>query len=215
MQIKGVLFDMDGVLLESEDFIARAAIMMFKERGLQVKREDFKPFVGAGEDKYLGGVAEKYNHPYKIEEIKKRAYDIYDELVAGNLKPLEGVPEFIERCRNKGLKLAVATSADKRKMLINLRETGLNSDTFDALVNGSEVEKKKPNPDIFILAANKINLEPKECLVVEDAINGVEAARNAGAKCLALTTSFSNEDLKEADWIAKNLKEAPEESINW
>jgi len=215
MHIKGVLFDMDGVLLESEDFIARAAIMMFKERGLDVKQEDFKPFVGAGEDRYLGGVAEKYNHPYKIDELKKRAYDIYDQLVAGKLKPLEGVPEFIEKCRKKGLRLAVATSADERKMLINLRETGLNSNTFDALVNGSEVKKKKPNPDIFILAAKKINLKPDECLVVEDAINGVDAARNAGAKCLALTTSFNKEDLKEADWIAGNLKEAPEEAINW
>jgi beta-phosphoglucomutase len=74
---------------------------------------------------------------------------------------------------------------------------------------------KKPFPDVFIKAANKLNLKPEECLVVEDAINGVIAAKAAGCKCLALKTSFDENELKDADWISNNLSDAPESAINW
>ena len=214
-KLKGVLFDMDGVLLDSEKYIAEAAIKMFREKGLEVKEEDFKPFVGAGEDRYLGGVAEKYNFPYDLDDIKKRAYEIYDDLVSGEIKPLAGVEEFIKKCRDKGLKLAVATSADKIKMLINLRETGLNDDTFDVLINGLDVEKKKPDPEIYLKAASELNLDPSDCLVVEDAINGVKAAREAGSRCLAVTTSFSKEELSDADWVTDSLEHIPDGVLDW
>jgi len=111
--------------------------------------------------------------------------------------------------------LAIATSADEIKMTSSLKEVGLLKSIFDATVNGLEVEKKKPFPDIFIKAANKLNLKPKECLVVEDAINGVVAAKAAGCKCLALKTSFNEIDLKDADWIVNNLLDAPEDAIDW
>lgn len=211
--LKGVLFDMDGVLVDSEEFICKAAIAMFKEKGVTVHPDDFLPFVGSGENRYLGGVADKYNLKYDIDEIKARTYAIYESITRGKLKPLEGVVEFIAKCKAKGLKIAVATSADKTKMEINLREIGLSAETFDATVNGLEVERKKPFPDIFEIAAQKLCLKATECLVVEDAINGVEAAKAAGAKCLGLTTSFTSEQLQKADWIAPTLKYAPEEAI--
>jgi beta-phosphoglucomutase len=213
--MKGVLFDMDGVLLDSEEFICKAAMKMFSEHGLEVKPEDFLPFVGAGENRYLGGVAEKYNFEYDIDAIKARTYEIYEDITRGKLKPLNGVIGFIERCRKKKLKLAVATSADKTKMIINLREIGLPPNTFDALVNGLDIEHKKPAPDIYLKAAELIGLHPKECLVVEDAVNGVEAAKKAGAKCLAITTSFSKEELKGADWICKDLAGVPSGVLEW
>lgn len=213
--IKGILFDMDGVLVDSEEFICQAAIHMFKERGQDVQPDDFLPFVGCGENAYLGGVAEKYSLKIDIENIKARTYKIYEGMVKGKLEPLPGVFEFIEKARAKGLKLAVATSADKVKMLINLQNIGLRENTFDATVNGLEVERKKPFPDIFIYAAQKLGLKPEECLVVEDAVSGVEAAKSAGAKCLGLTTSFKADDLYKADWISNTLADAPDEAINW
>jgi beta-phosphoglucomutase len=125
------------------------------------------------------------------------------------------VREFIQRCRDRQLKLAIATSADEVKMSVNLQEVGLAKNIFDAIVNGLEVERKKPFPDVFILAANKLGLQPENCLVVEDAINGVIAAKAAGCKCLALTTSFDGLDLKDADWIAKDLLDAPDVALSW
>jgi len=213
--IKGILFDMDGVLVDSEEYICRAAIKMFEQKGLKVKPDDFLPFVGKGENAYIGGVAEKYNFPVDIDEVKKITYDIYAKLVEGKLNALPGVFEFIEKAKSKGLKLAVATSADKVKMEVNLKNIGLNSEKFDATVNGLEVENKKPHPDIFLHAANKLGLLPEFCLVVEDAVSGVEAAKAAGSKCLALTTSFKKNELEKADWISNTLEDAPDECLEW
>jgi len=213
--INGVLFDMDGVLLDSEEFITQAGILMFKEKGFEVKESDFKPFTGMGENRFLGGVAEKYGISFDLEIDKARAYAIYEEITRGKLAPLKGVREFIEKCRRKHLKLAVATSADEVKMRINLRETGMDADLFDTLVNGLEVEHKKPHPGIYLLAARRLGLNPKDCLVVEDALSGMKAARAAGCKCLAITSTFRAEEFDQADWVVKDLSEAPEACLSW
>jgi len=213
--IKGVLFDMDGVLVDSESFISLAAILMFKEMGVIVSSEDFKPFTGMGENRYIGGVAEKHGIVVNIEEVKARTYKIYEELVKGKLYPLPGSHEFVAKCRSKGFKLALATSADRIKMEVNLREIGLSAGTFNSIITGLDVENKKPAPDIYIKAAKSIGLEPNECLVVEDAVSGVKAGKAAGCKCLAITTSFDAAALSEADWICESLLEVPDEVLNW
>jgi beta-phosphoglucomutase len=203
--IAGVIFDMDGVLVDSERFIARAAMMMFAQRGLKVKAEDFEPFVGMGENRYVGGVAEKYHHAGDIVELKRRTYDIYLEIIKGELKALPGVFEFIDQCRSRGLRLAVASSADLRKVKGNLDEIGLPFESFDAVICGDDVMNKKPAPDIFLLAAKRIGVPADKCIVVEDAVSGVKAAKAAGARCLAITSSFNKEELVGADWFAPSL----------
>ncbi|MDY0167936.1 MAG: HAD-IA family hydrolase [Thermoguttaceae bacterium] len=213
-RFRGVVFDMDGVLCDSEPFICEAAMRMFAETyRFQVRPEDFLPFVGAGENRYLGGVAEQYGIAWDQEEDKRRTYEIYLEIIRGRLKPLAGVGEFISQCRRAGILLAVATSADAVKMHGNLAEIGLPPETFDACVNGLEVVHKKPAPDIFLLAIQRLDLAPGECLVVEDAPNGIRAGKAAGAKCLGLTTSFPAAELQVAgaDWTAPDLAHvAPE-----
>ncbi len=213
--IKAVLFDMDGVLVDTEKYINQAGIQLFKEKGCDVKPEDFLPFTGMGENRYLGGVAEKYGIPFDVEKDKARTYEIYDGLVQGKLEPLDGVQEFIGLCRQKHLKMAVASSADEVKVKINLREAGLNEELFDALVNGQEVKNRKPDPEIYLKAAGLLNVNPSDCLVIEDAISGVKAASAAGCRCLALTTSFSAAELQDADWVVENLGAAPDECLNW
>jgi HAD superfamily hydrolase (TIGR01509 family) len=213
--IRGVLFDMDGVLSDSEPFICKAAIMMFSEIGLQVRPEDFKPFVGTGENMYIGGVAEKYNLKVDIEKVKARTYEIYQTVIRGSLKPLPGACEFVESCIGHGFKLALATSTDRVKMTANLNEIGIPASKFHATVSGLDVVNKKPFPDIYIMAAEKIGLKPGECLVVEDAVSGIKAAKSAGCRCLAVTTSFDRLRLNEADWICDSLKNVPEEALNW
>ena len=211
---EAILFDMDGVLVDTEEYICKAAICMFEEMGIKTYPEDYIPFVGAGENRYIGGVAEKYNIAIGIETLKKRTYEIYDEITKGKLEPLAGVIEFVEKCKKSGLKLAVATSADKTKMLINLREAGLDGSIFDALINGLDVERKKPFPDIYLLAAKAVGADINKCVVVEDAVNGIQAAKSAGAKCLGLTTSFTDEELNEADWVVENLSYVDDKLFN-
>lgn len=215
-RFRGVVFDMDGVLCDSEPFICEAARRMFAEKyQLQVRPEDFLPFVGAGENRYLGGVAEQYGITWDLQEDKRRTYDIYLDIIRGRLEPLAGVVEFIAQCRRMGIRLAVATSADSVKMHGNLAEIGLPPETFDACVNGLEVVHKKPAPDIFLLAIERLGLTPGECLVVEDAPNGIRAGKAAGAACLGLTTTFSAAELQAsgANWTAPDLARVPPEVL--
>lgn len=193
------IFDMDGVLCDSEPFIAEAAIRMFKEMyGMEVAEADFIPFVGTGEDRYLGGVAKKHGISLDLPRAKAETYRLYAECVQGKLQALPGVKTFIEKAAKQGVLLAVATSADEVKLDVNLREMGLEKRQFDALVNGLEIKHKKPAPDIFLEAARRLGVAPSECVVFEDAINGVQAAKAAGARCIGITSSFTPKQLLDA-----------------
>lgn len=206
---------MDGVLVDSESYICQAAMDMFKEKGYAVSAADFLPFTGMGEDRYLGGVAEKHGIPFELEKDKAHTYEIYARLVKGKLSPLAGVHQFIDECREQGLKLAVASSADPVKVNINLEEIGLERKLFQSVVTGLDIEHKKPAPDIFLKAASLVGADPASCLVVEDAISGVAAGKAAGARVLALTTSFPAEKLSDADWITATLATAGREVLDW
>lgn len=216
-RLRGVIFDMDGVLVLSEPWIARAAMQMFAEKGFTVRHEEFRPFLGMGEDRFIGGVAEARGIPLDPAKDKARTYAIYLELIEGKLHALPGVVEFVGECRERGLALALASSADQVKVTANLREIGLPPATFDAIVDGSDVARKKPNPDLFLEAARRLGLDPAACLVVEDALSGVAAARAAGSRCLTVTTSFPAEKLVEAkaDWVVPDLGQVPRDALAW
>lgn len=202
---------MDGVLVDSEELIYLSAKQMFHEHGIEVIPEDFKPYIGTGENSYLGNVAKKYHLQIDLKRDKARTYEIYTQLASDNLKLLPGVKDFIARCQARKLKLAIATSADEVKMLVNLKATKLDEGIFDATVNGLEVEHKKPHPEIYLKAAEKLGVSPFDCIVVEDAVNGIEAGKAAGCRCVALTTSFTAEALHRADWIFKDLSAIADE----
>ena len=214
-QIRGVIFDMDGVLVLSEPIIAEAAIQMFAEKGYELTPDDFRPFIGTGEDRFIGGPAEAKGIPLDPAKDKARTYAIYLDLIKGRLEPLPGVREFIDLCRERKLKIAVASSADTIKVEGNLGEIGLPPSTFDAIVSGSDVAHKKPSPEIFLEAARRLGLDPSSCLVVEDAVAGVAAAKHSGARCLALSTSFTRDKLADADWVVADLSVAPREVLDW
>ena len=164
--IRAVIFDMDGVLTDSEPLINAAAIAMFKEKGLTVQPDDFLPFVGAGEERYVGGVAEKYHFPLDASAGKRRTYEIYLDLVPSQLQAFPGVKDLVLRCRQAGLRVAVASSADKIKVAANLQKIELPLESWDAVVTGEQVEHKKPAPDIFLSAARSLEVTPVECVVV-------------------------------------------------
>ena len=206
---------MDGVLADSEPFICEAAIRMFAEHGVKATPDDFLPWVGTGENSYLGNVAKQHGFAIDMERDKVRTYQIYGDIVIDRLNELPGANSFVRKCRGAGLKTALATSSDKGKMIDTLREIGLPSDSFDVTVNGQDVERRKPYPDIFIEAARRIGLPPKHCLVVEDSTSGLVAGLAAGCRVLGLCTTNVAEDMKDADWIAADLSEAPDSVLEW
>jgi beta-phosphoglucomutase len=204
-RIRAVIFDMDGVLADSEPLINAAAIGMFKEKGLVVQPEDFLPFVGAGEDRYIGGVAEKYHFPLDVAEAKKRTYEIYLDLVPTQLEAFPGVDALVQACQQAGLLLAVASGTDEIKARASLQKIGLPEESWDAFVSGNDVTKNKPAPDIFLIAAQKLGVAPMDCVVIEDSVNGIRAAKAARMRCVAVAQTFPAGRLQEADVIRDRL----------
>ncbi|XP_010549436.1 PREDICTED: NHL repeat-containing protein 2 [Tarenaya hassleriana] len=200
-KVSAVLFDMDGVLCNSEELSRRAAVDVFTEMGVEVTVEDFVPFMGTGEAKFLGGVASvKGVEGFDPETAKKRFFEIYLDKYA---KPESGIGfpgalELVTQCKNKGLKVAVASSADRIKVDTNLTAAGLPLSMFDAIVSADAFENLKPAPDIFLAAAKILDVPPSECIVIEDALAGVQAAKAAKMRCIAVKTTLSEETLKDA-----------------
>ncbi|XP_076913593.1 protein SUPPRESSOR OF QUENCHING 1, chloroplastic-like [Bidens hawaiensis] len=209
-KVSAVLFDMDGVLCNSEEASRLAGVDVFAEMGVQVTVEDFVPFMGTGEANFLGGVAKvKGVADFNPEAAKKRFFEIYLDKYA---KPNSGIGfpgalELITECKKSGLKVAVASSADRIKVDANLAAAGLPLSMFDTIVSADAFENLKPAPDIFIAASKILNVPPSECLVIEDALAGVQAAQAAQMRCIAVTTTLSEDTLNEAkpSLIRKNI----------
>lgn len=195
--VQAVIFDMDGVLTDSEPVICAAAIRGLREYGISPSPADFVPFVGMGEDRYIGGVAEQYGLRYRVE-MKRRVYEIYLEILPELLRGFPGVHELIGSLRARRLALAVASSADRVTVEANLRGIEVSLSWFGAVVTGEDVVARKPAPDIFLAAARGLGIDPRDCCVVEDAVSGVAAAKAAGMRCVAVATSFPESALREA-----------------
>ena len=195
MKYKAVLFDMDGVLIESEWLIRAASIQSLAEHGVNAQHEDFLEFTGMGEDRFIGGVAEKYGLTYD-PAMKQRAYDFYGQRVKEDAVVPCGVKEMLETLHSRGVKLAICSAADRRKVLFNLSALGVREDLFTSIVSGNEVTRKKPFPDIYLRGAELVGVDPAACLVVEDAISGVQAAHAAGMDAAAVPTTFTREQLQ-------------------
>ena len=205
MKYKAILFDMDGVLIESEFLMRASAIHALKQYGIEAKHEDFVEFTGMGEDRFVGGVAEKYGLKYEFA-MKERAYDYYGQRVKAEAHIPDGVKEMLELLHSKGIVLAVCSAADLRKVRYNIQAIGVDESLFTALVTGSDVARKKPFPDIYLEGARRVGIDPKDCLVVEDAVSGIQAAHAAGMDAVGIPSTFTPDELKE--------KAAPEYILN-
>ena len=211
MKYEAVLFDMDGVLIDSEELMAKAGIMALRDFGIEAKPEDFIPFVGRGEDLYIGGVAEKYGHKY-VTAMKDSAYAHFGEYVETEAFVPETIPDILFKLRDLGYKIAVCTSADKAKVVHNLRAMRVTEDVFTAIVTGDRIKNKKPDPEIYLTGAELVGVAPEKCAVVEDAPSGIKAAHAAGMLAIGIDTSFTAEQLiaqSQPDRMIHSLDELP------
>ena len=212
MKQKAILFDMDGVLIESEFLMRHSAIQALADYGVTAKHEDFLEFTGMGEDKFVGGVAEKYGLKYEFA-MKELAYDYYGQQVREKTEVPEGIQEMLTTLHKKGIILAVCSAADLRKVRYNIQAIGVDESIFAALVTGSDVARKKPFPDIYLEGARRVGIAPEDCLVVEDAVSGIHAAHAAGMEAVGVPTTFSKEVLQERanpEYMLNHIKELTE-----
>jgi beta-phosphoglucomutase-like phosphatase (HAD superfamily) len=199
--VKAILFDMDGVLCNSEIVSRKAAAeVMMELYNLDVSPDEFIPFTGTGEANFLGGVARKYNAPFKVESCKEKFFEIYMKKYAipGAGIGYPGAKELVAACRAAGLRTAVASSADLVKVHANLSAADIPLDLFDTIVSADAFENLKPFPDIFLAAAGKLGIDTANCVVIEDAVAGVQAARAAGMRVIGVVTTLAEQDMQDA-----------------
>lgn len=191
---------MDGTLTLTEELHHKAYSQIFKEYGVNFTFEDeITKYAGSGSKNIFTKVFEENGKQVSAEEIehcvlKKR--ELYKKIVQERKIPVvPGILDFLKRMKQAGLKMIIATgNSDMETVRFILKKVGL-LEFFDNIVSISEVANGKPAPDVFLEAAKRMNLQPSECTVFEDAINGVHAAVAAKMRCIALRTTTKKEDL--------------------
>ncbi|MBQ8474054.1 MAG: HAD-IA family hydrolase [Clostridia bacterium] len=201
-----VIFDMDGVLVNSEGAFRRACSEALEEWGVKAEYDEFQPFTGMGDILYIGGVSEQHGVPY-VTEMTDVSYKLYEKYAPELLKVFPWSRNILNTLHENGIKIAVASSAGAFKVDVNIGCIGVDKSIFSAIVTGSDVEKKKPAPDIFLKAAEMAGEKPENCLVIEDALSGIQAAKAAGMRVATVVTSFSAEELSAegSDYVTEDL----------
>lgn len=202
----GVIFDLDGVLVDTARFHKQAWFELAQREGFQVNDEDFCRTFGMQNYQILPIFAHRDLSEEDIERLSDWKEQRYRELITGNLRLLEGAEPLIKDLKNNGFLLAVGTSAPKENLALMLDRLCLH-DCFDAYVTGEDAAESKPAPDTFLKSAEKLSLPADCCIVVEDAAQGVQAGNTAGMKVVAVTNTRTRLDLAKADIIVDSLAE--------
>ena len=204
---QGVIWDMDGVLVDTGEFHFPAWSQALSEHGIPFTRELFRTTFGMNNAGILTVFLGQVPSPEFLAEISDRKEQLFRQAVRGHAQPLPGVLAWLERLRAAGLRQAIASSAPPANIDALVDELDLRS-YFAAVVSGFDLPSK-PDPAVFLKTACLIGVVPECCIVVEDAVAGVEGARRAGMKCVAVTTTNPAQALKEADVIVERLDALP------
>ncbi len=218
-KLYGLIFDVDGVIADTEPVNASVTIRVLNDMfGLKgVKAEDFDAGIGKGAEKYVQAGAEAHGLTLTDEQTKAaadmRERYLIETIQAEPLPPFAGVLELINAALLRPeFSLAIATSAslELSRAILESAEIPYKQMVY---VNGSEIKRKKPDPELFLTAASRMGIEPARCVVIEDAPSGVQAARTAGSKCIAVTNSVDASQLRQADMICDSLEKIDTEKI--
>ena len=199
--VKAVIFDMDGVIIDSEPLHLSIEEDIFKKLGISITYEEHNTFIGTTSHYMWNKIKTNHNLTDSLEELVELDSHTYLDFLTNTLdsQPIKGVKELIIDLHKNNIKLAVASSSplnviEKILSLFEIRNY------FDYIVTGDYVSKSKPEPDIFLYAAKKLDADPKKCVVIEDSHNGVLAAKKANMKCIGYkNVNSGNQDLSKAD----------------
>lgn len=209
MGAKAFIFDMDGTMVDNMSWHCKAWVEFFRDEGVDVAEEEFMRLAGKTTKELITTFI---GRPVTDEECRQFAAQkefLYRYMYRPHLKPVPGLRQFIRDARAKGIKIAVATAADPKNIEFTLTLLKVK-DLLDAVAGASEVKHGKPEPDIFLLAASKLGVDPSDCIVFEDAEMGLEAARRAGMPAVAMVTGHTREQLQAmsgATWVAEDFND--------
>jgi len=202
---KAVIWDMDGVIADTAPYHLKAWQEVFRERGVNFTEEDFRRNFGQRNDTIIRNTLGEDISQSEIDVIASDKERNFRHRVRQNIKPLPGAIKLITSLKEHGFSVALASSAPMENIQLVIRGLGIES-SFQAIVSGREVTEGKPSPQGFLLAAERLGVEPGDCIVIEDAIAGVTAAKRAGMYCLAVTNTHPRRNLVEADLIVDTLE---------
>jgi HAD superfamily hydrolase (TIGR01509 family) len=206
--INAVIFDLDGVLIDSEPLHCKADTRLLRELGADPPANYFDRFTGWTDATMWEAIKNDYHITKSIEEIMKMQIPIKLNLLhEGNYNAIPGIVELLGEIKTAHLPIAIASSSPKLFIEAVVEKIGIGQ-YFNILLSGEEIERSKPEPDIFLKAAGLLNVNPSECLVVEDSKSGTIAAKKAGMKCIGYQNFNSgNQDLSNADFIVSDIRE--------
>jgi HAD superfamily hydrolase (TIGR01509 family) len=213
---KCVIFDMDGVIIDSEPIHQECERIMFKQLGINVSDEEHNAFVGTTDDYMWSRLINLYSLPIKINEAIQLQRSLYLECLKQEncIEILPYVSQLISNLNKQGFLLALASSSPHVHIDYILNKFELKR-YFPVIVSGEDVKAGKPHPGIFLRAAKLAGIKPGSCLVIEDSYNGVTAAKKAGMKCIGfINPNSGNQDLSQADLLISSFKDFSEITIN-
>jgi HAD superfamily hydrolase (TIGR01509 family) len=199
MGVDAIIFDMDGVLVDSEPLGLLAMRRVMARRGVAYTDADNDEFVGRTTLEECRILKARHRLEADPNDLTREYVDILVGLIRAQPRPLPGVPEVLDGLHAAGYRMALASSADPMVIAENVRTLRLER-FFEAIVSGTQVARGKPEPDVFIETARRLRLSPDRCLVVEDSRNGLLAAKAAGMACAVVPcASTRHQDFREAD----------------
>ena len=209
MRLAAVIFDMDGVLVDSEPLHLRAAQAALGDRGPSFTERDSRAFFGATDEEMLRVLRILFDLPTPTVDLVEAKQRQLVAMIRREAQPLPGVPAVLRWLRDSGVLLALASSSSRPVIAAVLSTLSLG-DVFRTVVSGDEVACGKPAPDGFLMAARRLGVDPDACLVVEDSRNGVLAAKAAGMTVAAVPCpATSHEDFSAADLVLPTLEALP------
>jgi beta-phosphoglucomutase family hydrolase len=203
--IRAVLWDMDGVLADTAPFHYQAWRELFVSVGRDLSQEEFQSTFGLRNDDILRATLGELPEA-RLRELGQRKEEIFREAIKGKTTPLPGTLELVQRLRDAGVRQAVVSSAPRQNVETILQSLGLTGE-FQALIAEEDAERGKPDPQGYLVAAVRLGVAPADCVVIEDAPGGVEAAKRAGMRCIGLAAGREPDALAQADLVVAGLKD--------
>lgn len=204
--IKAVIFDMDGVISDTLPIHSEAESKVLLRYGIRISSQEILQEFNAVPDKVMFEILfKRFNHKFDIKKVEDEKWKLFKEMSKNKIQTIPGSLEFIDILKDKFI-LGLASSAPSRIINLVVETLGIK-EKFQAIVCTEEVKHGKPAPDIFLRVAEKLQVNPHDIVVIEDAVRGVQAAKAAGMKCIAITTTHKREELRNADKIIDNFKE--------
>lgn len=196
-----VIFDLDGVIIDSEHIHIEAEKRVMLRYGVRLSLEELHGYTGTTAKFMFAELIKKYRVNTTLERILSEKEEVLFRLFEQDMRPTKGVNELLTNLKQYDIKLGIASSSPKRLIMYALKRLNVTH-FFDSIVSSDDIQCSKPNPEIFLRSASHLDVSPALCIVVEDAELGVEAAKNAGMRCIGYKNPHSgDQDLSKADLI--------------